>query len=171
MDYNYVALDLEFTNNLEKLVAIGYVYVENCEVKLSTGKLYIICYEEDIGRSSIIHRITRTLIRCISINEAHELLRKLCSNNVLIVYSDVDIKYLVSKVALKNVKYIDVLKMWSRTRNIVEGDLSLMSVLRRECINFLLDFSHNPLVDAINTAILYVKLVKEGAKPIIEVIQ
>ena len=169
-----IAFDAEYTSldpKQMRLVSFALVPVEEDIVKVREA-LYVVVKQKEVGPSAKIHGIVGGY--GVDEGEALEVLYRNVEGKTLLVYTTIDVNFLkrVFGKRLKNVKYIDVAEMYIRYKSArswldveIQKGLSLERIARElgvEITNFIF---HDALLDAIHTALVYIKLKKLGVKP------
>ncbi|AFA39439.1 Exonuclease [Pyrobaculum oguniense TE7] len=166
-----IAFDAEYTSLKDmRLVSFALVPVEEDSVKVNKS-VYIIVSQKNVGSSAKIHGIVGDI--GINEEEALTILYNHIINNILIVYTTIDIQFLKNKFGkkVKGVKYIDVAKAyisymsrksWLDTE--LQKGLDLETIAKKLNIHLTDFIFHNALLDAIHTALIYIKLKKIGIK-------
>lgn len=166
-----LAFDAEYTSpnpRDAKLVAFATVPIEDDVIRVSRSK-YVVVSRGLVGESAKIHGITGQ--DGVDELEAIEVLYEEVNGQTLVVFGRIDVNFLKRTFGKKlRANYVDVAYGYLRWRASREN---LEYVLMREgmnlteiCKQFGLcvgDFIfHNSLVDAIHTALLYLKLRSVG---------
>ena len=181
---DYVALDLELTSlNIReaKLVALAAVPFDSSTLYLDKSLLMVVGGEHvhEIGNSAIFHGYTVEDLKYVDVEESEALdaLINFIGNKIVVVHSTIDIRFLKEKLGskVKGMRYIDVAQeyVWreqlSRGYTLLKYELAGTALkpdsLARELnVMFASGVLHNPLLDAVNTALVFLKMTKEGKK-------
>lgn len=170
-----LAFDAEFTDvdvKKARLVSFAGVPIVGDYVVDVARSTYVEVRREAVGKSAVIHGITGG-VGTVGEEEAFRILRDLVDGATLVVFGKLDVRFIKHNLGKKvDFRFIDVASAfldWVAKRENLEvylakEGLDLVKICKKLGISLVEHVFHHALLDAVHTALLYLKLKSMGVK-------